>query len=177
MSKGKGKGKDVVETKLMTPMVRAMELVPSTFDAVARTVDVVWTTGAKVRRYDDWNDRYYDEELVVSPEAVDMSRLNAGASVLNTHSQWDLSNVIGVVERAWLEGNEGRATVKLSQREDLAGVMPWCAPGSETTGARWRCIGPSAGRLPRFRLYLFLRTLAAACARSRHRARVSLVSL
>jgi len=123
MSKGKGKGKDVVETKLMTPMVRAMELVPSTFDAVARTVDVVWTTGAKVRRYDYWNDRYYDEELVVSPEAVDMSRLNAGASVLNTHSQWDLSNVIGVVERAWLEGNEGRATVKLSQREDLAGIV------------------------------------------------------
>jgi hypothetical protein len=115
--------KDEIQTNVMPPMVRAMELVPSTFNAEARTVDVVWTTGAKVRRYDYWNERYYDEELVVSPEAVDLARLNGGASVLNTHSQWDLTNVIGVVERAWLEGNEGRATVRLSQREDVAGLV------------------------------------------------------
>jgi hypothetical protein len=115
--------KDEIQTNVMPTMVRAMELVPSTFNADSRTVDVVWTTGAKVRRYDWWNERYYDEELVVSPEAIDMTRLNGGASVLNTHSQRDLSNVIGVVEKAWLEGSEGRATIRLSQRDDISGIV------------------------------------------------------
>lgn len=115
--------KDEIQTNVMPTMVRAMELVPSTFNADTRTVDVVWTTGAKVRRYDWWNERYYDEELVVSADAVDLARLNGGASVLNTHSQWDLSNVIGVVEKAWLEGREGRATIRLSEREELAGIV------------------------------------------------------
>jgi hypothetical protein len=115
--------KDEIQTNVMPAMVRAMELVPSTFNADSRTVDVVWTTGVKVRRYDWWNEHYYDEELVVSPEAVDMTRLNAGASVLNTHMQWDLSNVIGVVEKAWLDGSEGRATIRLSQRDDISSIV------------------------------------------------------
>lgn len=114
---------ETIQQHLLPPQIRAMELVPSTFNAEARTVEVVWTTGAKVRRYDWWNERYYDEELVVSPDAVDLSRLNAGASVLNTHSQWTLESVIGVVERAWLEGNEGRALVRLSERESVADLV------------------------------------------------------
>ncbi len=31
---------------------RDAQFVPASFDEKARTVDVVWTTGAKVRRYD-----------------------------------------------------------------------------------------------------------------------------
>ena len=56
---------------------------------------------------------------------MDLSRLNNGqAPVLNTHDAYELENVIGVVERAWIDGTEGRATVRLSDREDIAA---WCA--------------------------------------------------
>ncbi|MEN9438319.1 MAG: hypothetical protein RIR09_2974 [Pseudomonadota bacterium] len=110
-------------TQLLPTMLRAAQIEPATFDAKTRAVEVVFTTGAKVRRYDWGRDRMYDEELVVSPEAVDMARMNAGASVLNTHGQYRLEDVIGVVERAWIAGTEGRATVRLSERPELAGVV------------------------------------------------------
>lgn len=110
-------------TQLMPSLVRAAQIEPATFDADKRTVEVVFTTGAKVRRYDWWRERYYDEELEVSESAVDMTRMNAGASVLNTHGQYDLNQVIGVVERAWIAGTEGRALVRLSERPELAGIV------------------------------------------------------
>lgn len=114
---------DQQTTQMMPAQIRAAQLVPATFDSKARTVEVVWTTGAMVRRYDYWNDRYYDEELVVSEEAIDLSRMNSGASVLNTHGQWTLSNVLGSVQRAWIDGAEGRAEIRLSERQDIAGIV------------------------------------------------------
>lgn len=114
---------DMSTTQLLPAMVRAAQIEPSTFNAEKRTVEVVWTTGAKVRRYDWWRERYYEEELVVSDEAIDLSRMNAGASVLNTHGQYDLDDVIGVVERAWIANGEGRALVRLSERADVAGYV------------------------------------------------------
>ncbi|MCA6305669.1 MAG: HK97 family phage prohead protease [Phenylobacterium sp.] len=88
-------------------------------DAEKRTIELVWTTGAPVQRYDWWTGRRYVEELEVSETAVDLGRLNGGAPLLNTHGQWDLDDVIGVVERAWIEGAEGRAVVRFSDREDV----------------------------------------------------------
>jgi hypothetical protein len=114
---------DMNTTHLLPALLRAAQIEPSTFDAEKRTVEVVWTTGAIVRRYDWWNERYYDEELVVSADAVDLARMNAGASVLNTHGQYDLNQIIGVVERAWIDGVQGRATVRLSERPELAGIV------------------------------------------------------
>lgn len=114
---------DMNTTHLLPAMQRAAQIEPSTFDAEKRTVEVVFTTGARVRRYDWFRERYYEEELVVSEDAVDLARMNAGASVLNTHGQYDLNDVIGVVERAWIAGSEGRASVRLSERPELAGIV------------------------------------------------------
>lgn len=86
-------------------------------DEAARTFELVWTTGAKVRRFDWWREEPYDEELVVSAAAVDLSRLNAGAPLLESHGQWSLRSVLGVVEKAWLEGGEGRAVVRFAAAE------------------------------------------------------------
>ena len=51
------------------------------------------------------------------------TRLNGGAPLLNTHGAFDLEDVIGVVERAWVsrEGGAyvGRATVRFSDRTDV----------------------------------------------------------
>ncbi len=114
---------DLNTTQMLPAQVRAAQIEPSSFNAERRTVDVVFTTGAIVRRFDWIRERYFDEELIVSEEAVDLSRMKAGASVLNTHGQWDLEDVIGVVTDASIVGNEGRASVRLSERPELAGIV------------------------------------------------------
>lgn len=107
--------KKSVEMKLLdrTAFVRA-----DTADAEARTVEVVWTTGAGVPRYvRGVGDAI--EELEVSAEAIRLDRLNNGAPLLNAHSRWGLGDVIGVVESAWINGNEGHALVRFSEREQV----------------------------------------------------------
>lgn len=91
-------------------------------DVEARTAELTWTTGAKGRRW-SWDVGSYMEELDVSEGSVRMDRLNNGAPFLNAHSSYDLGDVIGVVERAWIDGAEGRAIVRFSQREDVAGIF------------------------------------------------------
>jgi len=95
---------------------------PQTLDEEQRTVDVVWTTGAQVRRYDFWADREFIEELSLDESAVRMDRLNNGAPLLASHWQ-GLDDVVGVVERAWLDGNEGRATVRFSERDAVKPII------------------------------------------------------
>lgn len=91
-----------------------------TVDVAARTVDLVWTTGAPVKRYDYYRDRWYLEELSLDPAHVRMGRLQSGAAnLLNTHSRWDLSSVLGVVTKADLGNGEGTASVRFSQRDDV----------------------------------------------------------
>lgn len=112
------------QTRFLPTQQRAATIAPSTYNAQTRSVEVVWTTGARGRRFDFWTGQAYEEELVVSSEAVDLSRLNNGqAPVLNTHDAYALENIIGVVERAWIDGAEGRAVVRLSDREDIAGLV------------------------------------------------------
>lgn len=113
------------ETRDLPVQQRDAQLVPGSFNEADNTVEVVWTTGARVRRYDYWNDVPYEEELVVSDEAVDMSRFEAGAvQVLDCHRTWGgVGAIMGIATRGWLANGEGRATLKLSQREELAGIV------------------------------------------------------
>jgi phage major head subunit gpT-like protein len=100
-----------------------VRLQAESIDAEARTVEVVWSTGAAVRRRDLWTGKRYDEVLSLDPSHVDLARLNGGAPLLNTHGAFDLTGVIGVVERAWIaksgDSYEGRATVRFSARDDV----------------------------------------------------------
>lgn len=98
---------------------------PTTYNEADSTVEVVWTTGARRRAYDWFADTYYDEELQVTPEAVDMTRFEAGTvQVLDGHRVYGgVSAILGVATRGWVENGEGRATIKLSQREEMAGIV------------------------------------------------------
>lgn len=113
------------EVRDLPPQVRAAELVPGSFSAEDNSVDVVWTTGARVRRYDWYNDTPYEEELVVEPAAVDMSRFEAGTlQVLDAHDQYGgVRSILGIAKRGWLDQGRGLANLKLSKREELAGVV------------------------------------------------------
>jgi hypothetical protein len=96
---------------------------PATFNESERTIELVWTTGAGVLRYDWKNYLQYEEQLSLDGTAVDLSRLNTGAPLLNSHAAYDLNNVIGVVERAWIESGEGRAVVRFSERPEIASIV------------------------------------------------------
>ncbi len=102
---------------------RLAPVAPATADREARTVDVVFTTGAAVRRrrWTGWDSSVsFDEILEVSAAAIDLSRLNGGAPALDSHSVWSSYSQVGVVERAWIDGKEGKATIRFPS----AGIDP-----------------------------------------------------
>jgi hypothetical protein len=109
----------------MPIQLRAAEIVPASFDEAKRTVDVVWTTGARRRAYDWYNDTPYEEELVVDPGSVDMSRFDAGTlQVLDAHDMYGgVRAILGIATAGSIEGGQGKATLRLSGNPDNAGVV------------------------------------------------------
>jgi hypothetical protein len=103
-------------TAEIPPLSLRASVVPSSLDPDNRTVQLVWTTGARVMR--GFFDRYW-EELSLDPKHVRMDRMNSGtAPLLNAHNSDDLDAVIGVVEQASLQKTKGIATVRFARAED-----------------------------------------------------------
>ncbi|WP_245441222.1 HK97 family phage prohead protease [Neorhizobium sp. T7_12] len=104
---------------------RSAEVRSASFDEADNTIEVIWTTGAAVRRWSWRSERYYQEVLEVTPKSVRLERLNAGAPFLNTHSDWDLSDIIGSVVpgSARVEGGKGYAKVKLSRADEDKAIV------------------------------------------------------
>jgi hypothetical protein len=117
------------ETRPLAAQRMRAAVAPNSWNADSRTVDVVFTTGADVTRRDFWTGERWVERLEVSAEAIDLTRLNSGAPLLDTHSSYALGDVVGVVERAWVDGGKGYATVRFSERPEVAGVMRDVATG------------------------------------------------
>lgn len=94
-------------------------------NAEARTAEVIFTTGARVKRYDWERGRQYSEELSTNPKHVRMDRLNSGAPLLDSHNRFALNGVLGVVEpgSAKMDGMRGTATVRFSAREEVEPVF------------------------------------------------------
>jgi HK97 family phage major capsid protein/HK97 family phage prohead protease len=83
-------------------------------DKEKRTLELSFSSDAEIKR---WG---MIEVLDHSAGAVDLDRLNNGGPLLFNH---DLDKVIGVIERAWLDGTgKGRALVRFSKREDAEEV-------------------------------------------------------
>ena len=118
-------GAALSERRDIPGMTREAQLVPSTWNDAERTVEVVWTTGSRRRAYDYWAGESYDEELDVSPKAVDMTRFEAGVvQVLDGHNTWGgVRAILGVATRGWIKSGEGRAVIRLSGRAELAGIV------------------------------------------------------
>ncbi len=109
------------------PMTRAA---PASFDPTTNRLAVTVSTGAPVLRRDPFTGREFVEILTISPDAVDLSRLmTGGAPVLNSHSTHSLGDVVGVVETARIEGAALVASIKLTDRPDVAGIVSDVASG------------------------------------------------
>ena len=105
----------------MPPLTMRAAFAPGSLDEQKRTVDVTWTTGARVRR--GYFDPYY-EELSLDPQSVRMARLNNGAPLCDTHNVYGVRAVLGVVQpgSAKIENGQGRATVRFAKAEDDPGA-------------------------------------------------------
>lgn len=106
------------ETVSADVLTRAATLAPTTFDPEARTVEVVFTTGAAVARRDARG--AYVETLPV--DAADLSRL-VGAPVLDAHNAGAARAILGRVESARVEGGQGVAVLRLSNADDVTPVV------------------------------------------------------
>lgn len=116
------------DTLLLPVIGRAASVRTESIDVAARTVEIVWTTGATVqrRRWEGWDEiREYDEELIVTPAAVRLERMNGGAPFLDSHDGWSLRSVLGSVEpgSVRIEGGQGMATIRLTSAPDAADTV------------------------------------------------------
>jgi Caudovirus prohead serine protease len=103
---------------------------PATVDRAARTVEVVWSTGARARNYVP-SLGGITEELDMSPNAVRMAQLGSGnAPVLNTHRSSDARDVLGRVIAARLEGGRGHARLQFSAAADVEPLWQRIADGT-----------------------------------------------
>jgi len=91
--------------------------------APAARFELVFTTGAPVRRYDWSNGRYYIEQLEVSSDAINTERLERGAPLLNSHSAWTLEDQIGVCDQPSIENGQGIVQSQLSRRDSVRGIV------------------------------------------------------
>jgi hypothetical protein len=99
--------------------MQTRDLPVSSVDSEKRTVEVTFTTGASVRRrrYTGWDTSVpFDEILEVSRSAINMGRLNAGAPALDSHSAYRTASQVGVIEKAWIDGSEGRALIRFPSK-------------------------------------------------------------
>ena len=105
-----------VATRGIPPLSLRAAVRPGSVNTEKRTVEVVWTTGARVLR--GFYERFW-EELSLDPKHVRMDRLTSGrAPVLNSHDNWSVDNVLGVVESARIEGKQGVAVLRFPKAED-----------------------------------------------------------
>lgn len=91
--------------------------------APAAKFELVFTTGAPVRRYDWANGRYFIEQLEVTPEAINLDRLERGAPLLDSHASYRLEDQVGVVDQPVIENGVGVCQAQLSRRESVQGVV------------------------------------------------------
>ena len=114
------------QTVALPRFERVATLVPASLDVAGRSIDVIWTTGAQVRRLGFWDDEPWLEELSLAPGAVDLARLNARGPVLDSHQSYmGVRAILGAVEpdSARIAAGVGIARVRFSQRPDVADLV------------------------------------------------------
>ncbi|WBV43522.1 hypothetical protein [Pseudoroseomonas cervicalis] len=122
-------GQGVPEAEQAIVACRALAA-PATVDRAARTVEVIWSTGARARNFVPALG-LITEELEMSPKAVRMAALRSGrAPVLNTHRRGDARDLLGRVVAARLEAGRGYATLQFSAAADVEPVWQRVADGA-----------------------------------------------
>ena len=101
----------MIETTFPTQS-RLAQFRASSFDAVDNTIELTFATSTSVRRRSVRGD-YYDEILTISPDAIDISRIDSGSvPLLNSHRIGSLADVVGNVLPNTVRIANGAASVR-----------------------------------------------------------------
>jgi len=94
-----------------------------TVNEADRSVELTFSTGAPVERYDWMKDTRYLEALEISKKAIRVGRLNT-APLLDAHSAWSITDQIGTVVAGSfrIDGTDAIVRVRFSAREAVAGI-------------------------------------------------------
>lgn len=96
------------------------EIVPGSLNDQDRTVEIIWTTGARVLRSTWWDGDFY-EELSLDPKHVRMERFQSGrAPHLVGHNSWDPDAHVGVLESGALEKKRGIGKLRVLKDDEQA---------------------------------------------------------
>jgi phage major head subunit gpT-like protein len=108
----------------MAPLSLRADISPRSINDADRTVELIFTTGAAVRRMDYWTGKDYLEILSLDPAHVRLDRLNDGAPLLDSHSAWSVADQLGAVVpgSAVLMKKAGLVKVRFSKREAVEPV-------------------------------------------------------
>jgi hypothetical protein len=108
----------------LPPLDLRAEITPSTLDPDSRTVELLFSTGARVERVNFWTGERYVEELAVTPEAIRLDRLNDKAPLLDSHSAYGIGSQLGVVVpgSARIADGKAYARVRFSKRDEVETV-------------------------------------------------------
>jgi hypothetical protein len=100
-------------------ITRRAPLAATSWNPDERTLEVTFSTGAAVDRYDARG--LYSERLSLEQDWAAF----IGSPVLNSHRRGDLTDVLGSVQKAWTVGGnrEARAVIRLSRRADVEPIV------------------------------------------------------
>ena len=110
-----------IEKRLLNANAFTANISNTSVNEADRTATLIWSTGSKGLRSTGFGEFY--EELAMTTDAVDLSRLQSGAPLLANHDASSLDSVIGNVQRAWLENGKGYAVVKFA--DDAKSDVVW----------------------------------------------------
>lgn len=138
-----GEQRDLYAPRDMPQQTRDAFVAPATWRDADNSVEVVWTTGARRTAYDWWTDQVYEEELDVTPEAIDTTRFDAGVvQVVDSHRTDGVARILGRALDITIAGGEARSRLMLSTDPAKAGVV-----GDIRSGViRAMSVGYSVGR-------------------------------
>jgi HK97 family phage prohead protease len=113
------------------PFTFAAQFRAETADKAARTVEIVLHTGAPVQRVNWWSGDEYEMQLVMTPEAADLGRMNAGANLLNSHDASSLNGILGSFVDGSVKFTDGQLVgrAKFSHRAGVQDIIQDVADG------------------------------------------------
>lgn len=103
---------------------RDLAVTPESYNAEGRSVEAILSAGSPVRRY------YFTEELEISAEAIDLSRVERGiCPLLDTHNQYELNAVLGRISNVRIEGDQLIGTMHFADTDAGRAVEARVAAG------------------------------------------------
>lgn len=111
------------KTLKVGPSFLRAAITAGSYNEADNTIEVIFATEIEVKRRNWDGSLSYIEILECSANAVRLERLNAGANLIDSHDNSTVKTIIGRVVRAWIDGKECKAIIRLSKRAEIQGVV------------------------------------------------------